>query len=46
MEALFESIPKRETNAMREYLTRYVLSTSAALMLHENSRLLVPQMLG
>jgi hypothetical protein len=46
MEAFFESIPKRQTNATREYLARYVLGTSATPMLHENSKLLVPQMLG
>src|ERR1039457_1926841 len=44
--SFFESIPKRQTNATREYLARYVLGTSATPMLHENSRLLVPQMLG
>jgi len=46
MEAFFEFIPKRQTNATREYLARYVLGTSTTPMLHENSRLLVPQILG
>lgn len=35
MEAFSESIPKRRTNATREYLARYVLSTFETLMLHE-----------
>jgi hypothetical protein len=33
MKAFFESIPKRQTNATREYLARYVLSTFETLML-------------
>jgi hypothetical protein len=41
MEACFEFIPKRQTNATGEYLARYVLGTSATPMLHENSRLSV-----
>lgn len=46
MEALFESIPKQETNATREYLAGYVLALLQDQMLRKSSRLLVPQMLG
>src|ERR1700690_2350119 len=46
MEAFSESIPKRQTNATREYLARYVLGTSGTPMFYENSRLLVPLMLA
>ena len=34
MKAFFESIPKRQTNATRWYLARYVLSTFETLVLH------------
>jgi hypothetical protein len=37
MEAFFESIPKRHTNATREYVDGYVSSTVATPTLHENS---------
>jgi hypothetical protein len=46
MEAFFEFIPKRQTNATREYLARYVFALLQSQMLRKSSRLLVPQVLG
>jgi hypothetical protein len=42
MEAFLESIPKRQTNATREYVDGYVSSTPATPTLHENSPLGTP----
>jgi len=47
MEASVESIPKQETNATREYLAKYIsYYLCEEPLLYENSRLLVPQILG